>query len=437
MPDSTHSRRRFLKYAGAAVAAGAVAAAGYGISQYSGQPGPTAPSQPVPASGGKRKVKVGGTKPLTGTAALSGLDEERGLKLWAKWVNEAGGIRGGDGNLYEVELMTYNDESKLENVTRLYEKLINEDKVDFLMGPVSGPLGQATVAAVEKYRKLEFYGTATFDPALWKNWRYIIHVCTNGSNYFNTISDMIVKLCLPKDPDAGKIAIIHGDDIFANIAGTYGYEAVKKKKELTVVCYEKYASPPSDLTPVLTRVKAAQPSVLLVGGGAETTLLAKQCKEIDLDLKLLFPGTYAVYKDFYDALGKYAEDIISITQWAPGIVYPVNYGPGHDQFVSAFRKEYSTDPQYPGAVGFTQGLVLQAAMEKAKDPLSSDSVREAVKTVEFTGFYGHFKIDPETGWQIGHELDVIQWQNGESKCVFPTEAANSTLRYPMKRWSEK
>ena len=133
----------------------------------------------------------------------------------------------------------YNDESKPENVSKFFEKLINEDKVDFLMGPVWAPLGQATVSAVEKYKKLEFYGTATFDPAQWKDWKYVVMVCTNGSEYLQILSEMIINKILPKDPDAKNIAIVHTDDAFGNIAGTWGYEWAKKQPQLNVVFYDK------------------------------------------------------------------------------------------------------------------------------------------------------------------------------------------------------
>ena len=151
MTEEKLSRRKYLKYAGAAVAVGAVAAAGYGISQYYPQPTPTTTTP----TAGKKKVKIGGTKPFVGKDALAGISEGNANKLWAKMVNEAGGIKAGDGNTYEVELTLYNDEQKPENVPRLYEKLITEDEVDFLFGPVWGPLGMATVPIVEKYKKFE------------------------------------------------------------------------------------------------------------------------------------------------------------------------------------------------------------------------------------------------------------------------------------------
>jgi branched-chain amino acid transport system substrate-binding protein len=450
VPDLSHektsdqqkiTRRSYLKYAGGIVAVGAIAAAGYGAYRFYGKP-VTPPLQlstspPLPGPGQKLKVRVGGTKPLTGSAALNGIDENRGLEIWAKrWVNDQGGIKAGDGNTYEVELTIYNDESKPENVSKFFEKLINEDKVDFLMGPVWAALGQATVSAVEKYKKLEFYGTATFDPAQWKDWKYVVMVCSNGSEYLRILGEMIINKILPDDPDAKDIAIVHADDAAANIIGTWGYEWAKKQPELNVVFYDKVSYGSQDFTPVLTKVKAANPSILLFEASSQAPLVAKNVRELGLDLKLLYPGTYGVYRQFYDGLGpKYGENVVSLTQWVVGENYPSDYGPTEDWFVSTYKQDYNANPVYATGIGFTQGLILQAAMEKCSKPLDSDAVRAAANSVKFTGFYGDFQIDPVTGWQTGHKMSVLQWQDGKPVCVYPDKVAKAPLRYPMAKWS--
>ena len=437
------TRRNYLKYAGGVVAAGALAAAGYGAYRYYGQPPatpppttPTSTSTPVPG-GQKLKVKIGGTKPLTGSAAIFGIDEKAGLEIWANnWVNDQGGIKAGDGNTYMIDLILYNDESKPENVSRLYEKLINEDKVDFLMGPVWGPLGQATVASVEKYRKLEIWGQSTFDPAQWKDWKYCMMVQTNGSEYLVSLADLIVNKIIPQDPDAKNIAVVYTDDAFGNVAGGWGLEYIKKQPQLNVVYSEKVAYDSPDFTPVLTRVKAANPSILLFEAASKAPLVGKGVREIGLDVKLLYCGTGAVYQAFYDGLGpKFGESLVSITQWVIGEKYPQTYGPDEDWFVSKYRALNNRDPAYTGGTGFTQGLILQAAMEKCSQPLNSDAMRQTVGNVKFTGFWGDIAFDPVTGWQTGHKMSVLQWQDGKPICVYPDKVGKAPLRYPMAKWS--
>jgi branched-chain amino acid transport system substrate-binding protein len=436
------SRRKYLKYAGAAVAVGAVAAAGYGISQYYQQPTPTTttPTTTTPATtptSGKRKVKIGGTKPFVGKDALAGISEGNANKLWAKMVNEAGGIKAGDGNTYEVELILYNDEQKPENVPRLFEKLITEDKVDFLFGPVWGPLGMATVPIVEKYKKFEVYGTSAFDPRDYRDWKYIVHTITNGPGYMAAILDMIWERVVPNDPDAKNIAITHGDDAFRMTAGSYGKEYADEKG-FNVVFYDTYHSDTTDLTPLLTRAKAANPHLYLNAGVyGDAILLMKQMKELDFNVSLIWAGTGTVFPKFYESLGNYAEGAVTCTQWEKGIVYDHDFGPSHDEFLNAYEQEYGERPDYHAGTGYQQGLVVQKAMEMSDDPLSSESIRKIAGEMEMTTFFGKYKVDPVTGWQIGHKMGVVQWQNGDKIVVWPMEAGAQELWYPLKKWSER
>ncbi|WP_455369306.1 amino acid ABC transporter substrate-binding protein [[Eubacterium] cellulosolvens] len=444
MSEEKISRRKYMKYAGAAIAAGAVAAAGYGIYQYSGQPSPTSPTSPSPTSpvietpATGKKIKIGGTKPFTGPDALFGIAEGRGNELWAKLVNEAGGIKAGDGNTYEVELVLYNDEQKPENVPRLYEKLITEDKVDLLFGPVWGPLGMATVPIVEKYRKFEVYGTCSFDPAVYQDWKYIVHVITNGPGYMNALTDMIISKVLPNDPEAKNLAVTHGDDMFSRTVGIYGHEYALEKG-MNVVFYDSYGTATTDLTPIITRAKANKPSIFLNAAAyAAAILLVKQIKELDLNVKMLWPGTGAVFPKFYETLGKDCEGIVTCTQWEPGVLYNNDYGPSHDEFIDEFQKEHNELPDYTTATGFQQGLVMQKCMEECSQPRDSDAMRQVAGQVNMTTFYGKYKVDPNTGWQIGHEMSNIQWQNAEKKVVWvPGEESPSELIYPLPRWSER
>ncbi len=433
-----------MKYAGAAIAAGAVAAAGYGIYQYSGQPSPTSPTSPLPTSptietpASGRKMKIGGTKPFTGPDAIFGIAEGRGNELWAKLVNEAGGIKAADGNTYEVELVLYNDEQRPENVPRLYEKLITDDKVDLLFGPVWGPLGMATVPIVEKYRKFEVYGTCSFDPAVYQDWKYIVHVITNGPGYMNALTDMIISKVLPNDPDAKNIAITHGDDMFSRTVGIYGHEYALEQG-MNVVFYDSYGTATTDLTPIITKAKANNPSIFLNAGAyAAAILLVKQMKELDLNVKMLWPGTGAVFPKFYETLGKDCEGIVTCSQWEPGVLYEHNYGPSHDEFIDEFQKEHGESPDYTTATGFQQGLVMQKCMEQCSQPTDSDAMRQVAGQIDMTTFYGKYKVDPTTGWQIAHEMSNIQWQNAEKKVVWvPGEKSPSELIYPIAKWSER
>ncbi|MCW4032064.1 MAG: ABC transporter substrate-binding protein, partial [Candidatus Bathyarchaeota archaeon] len=241
---------------------------------------------------------------------------------------------------------------------------------------------------------------------------------------------------LPDDPEAKNIAITYGDDAFRRTAGYYGYQYAVDKG-FNVVMHEQYHSATTDLSPLLTKVKAAKPTIYLNAGVfTDAILLVRQMIELDLNVKMLWAGTGTVFPKFHEELDKYAEGLVTMSQWEKGVVYEHDYGPSHDEFLGAFEDRHGYTPDYHAGTGYQQGLVIQRCMELSDDPLNSESIRRLAGELDMTTFFGKFNVNPETGWQEGHKMACVQWQNGEKTVVWPMESAKE-LWYPIKKWSER
>src|SRR5215468_7723011 len=79
-------------------------------------------------------IKIGAPLALTGALADSGKKQKLGFDLWLERVKQAGGIKVG-GATYQVELVTYDYQSDGKRAGELAEKLINDDKVNFMTAP--------------------------------------------------------------------------------------------------------------------------------------------------------------------------------------------------------------------------------------------------------------------------------------------------------------
>ena len=89
------------------------------------------------------KIVIGGTFTLSGASAHAGESTLEGAQLAVKYINENGGVNG-----KQVELVYYDDEFDESKIPTLYERLINEDKVDLLTSPYTSPfLAAAPIAA--------------------------------------------------------------------------------------------------------------------------------------------------------------------------------------------------------------------------------------------------------------------------------------------------
>ncbi|MGH6833943.1 MAG: ABC transporter substrate-binding protein, partial [Methyloceanibacter sp.] len=107
-------------------------------------------SMPKIAFGAEKVVKIGFLAPLTGEVAAWGKPGLDGCKIWADWVNEAGGVKIGD-DAYKVEFVAYDDEYDPGKARTGAVKLIKEDNVQFVMMLGGDPWpGVSPVADKEK-----------------------------------------------------------------------------------------------------------------------------------------------------------------------------------------------------------------------------------------------------------------------------------------------
>ena len=89
-------------------------------------------------------ITFGASISITGKTAKEGEYALDGYQMFMDTINAAGGITVA-GTAYKLRLRYYDDQSDPELTTQLYEKLVTEDQVDFLLGPYgSGPTAAAT-----------------------------------------------------------------------------------------------------------------------------------------------------------------------------------------------------------------------------------------------------------------------------------------------------
>src|ERR1700676_5208525 len=91
-----------------------------------------APSAPATAAGDT--ILFGSPVSLTGNLTKEGHLTQEGYELWKNYVNAHGGIKVG-GKTYKVDIKYYDDESKNDTSAQLAERLIDQDHVNFLLGP--------------------------------------------------------------------------------------------------------------------------------------------------------------------------------------------------------------------------------------------------------------------------------------------------------------
>ncbi len=398
-----------------------------------------APAQPGPAVD---KILIGHPACLSGKYAKAGEQALGGIKAVVDWVNNSyGGVMLG-GKKVPLEYIYYDCESNKEAVTSLIGRLVTSDKVHVVFSPYSSGLTLRGAPVTESNKILYMDHGGASNAIFRQGFKYIVQTIGPATSYHQGTLNMIEAI----DPGAKKVALAYEDSEFAKMV-MEGAREHAQKLGFEIVFERTYPKGVTDLTPLLSALKATNPDFIIGGGHFEDgQLFNRQMADLGIDTKALSLIAAATLPAFYEALTSLAEGVMGPSHWEYGVKYSEAeakkvglqwIGPTQDEFVALFKKALGKDiiPDYHAAEAGAQVLAYTLAVEKA-NAVNSDAVRATLGDLTFMSFYGGWDVD-DTGLQVGHSMVDVQWQNGERVIVWPPEAQTGKPAYPMPTFAEK
>jgi branched-chain amino acid transport system substrate-binding protein len=372
-------------------------------------------------------VRVGAALSLSGRYAAQGEQARRGLALWVEDVNAAGGLPVRDrGARLPLELLVYDDASRPGQSAACAERLLGDDQVDLLFGPYSSALTLAMAPVAERRRKVLWNHGGATDAIGQAGFRWVVSLLSPASQYFVAVLAMVRAHA----PAARRVALAYGPRGTFPRAVCAGAMAYARAHGFAVALHAPY--PPTEAAlPALVEAIAAHRATVVLGVGelAADVAFARQLRLRGVRAAVLGVVAAAV-TPFRQALGGMAEGFVGPSQWEAGARYQPDIGPTGAQFVARFRERFGQPPDYPAAQAYAAGLIAQACVERA-GTLGDAALRAAAAALELTTFYGAFRLAPATGAQAGHQLLVVQWQEGAKRIVWPPALAEAPLRLPV------
>src|SRR6516162_4247115 len=249
-----------------------------------------------------KTIKIGVVYDLTGPFAGGGSDlQYLGAKIMIDWFNQHGGIDG-----YRVEPIYADAQSKPDVAINEAVRLIEQEKVDMLLGFYSSAECVPAAARVEQFKKFMWITTCIASPVLeGRNLQYVFRPQPYGRQWGLTSTEMVAaysKAQLGKDPKGLKVAIIHED-------GPYGTDVAKGTAEgaaeagFQVVVNEGYSASAPDLSSLVAKLKRGQPDVIFhTGYNPDITLFLRPARELGLKFSTLIGhgAGYGVYPKLKD-----------------------------------------------------------------------------------------------------------------------------------------
>ncbi|QND71440.1 amino acid ABC transporter substrate-binding protein [Tardiphaga robiniae] len=367
-------------------------------------------------------LRIGAPLPLTGALAPEGAKLKQGYELWQEKVNAAGGIKAGDKKL-KIELVYYDYQSTTPKAVQLAEKLITDDKVDFLFSPFGSGAAKAVSAVAEKAGVPLLASSASSAEVFDQGYKNLFGLYTDNS----TLSEPIADLIKAKLPNVKRVAILARNDLYP-LSLANEFEKSAKKRGFEVVFFEKYPIGTLDHSSALTQLRAAKPDWVVVTGYINDLILArKQAGELKVGGQAYTLINGPAYKEWIDAVGPLSENVTTASWFHPILNYKSEDVFGSTQnFVAQFKTKYGAEPDFTQASGAAVGVILQLAVERAGSK-DRNAVREQLVKGGFKTFFAPISFGP-TGIANSYIPPVYQIQQGKVQVVYPADIATSDFR---------
>ena len=312
------------------------------------------------------KVTFGQAAPLAGPAAALGLGMQAGIRAAFGEANRAGGVNG-----RKLDLLSLDDGYEPDRSIAQTRKLIEEDKVFALIGPVGTPTSKAA-QPIASAAHVPFIGP--FTGAAFLRDPKLDNVVNIRASY-DAETEAWVKH-LTEDLKVKKIAIFYQDDAF----GRAGYDGLKKamdKRGLQLAGEGTYERNTVAVKTALLSLKRAEPeAVVMVGAYKPCAELIKLARKVEFNpvfVNISFVGASALAKELGpDGKGVIVSQVVPFP-WDASLKVVAEYQ------AAIKAEDPKAEPDFISLEGYLTGRLAIAALAKAGASPTREGVLGAIR----------------------------------------------------------
>jgi branched-chain amino acid transport system substrate-binding protein len=347
-------------------------------------------------------------------------------KLWAKDVNDAGGIMLKKYNAkVPVELIEYDDRSQIEEAIRLVERLILNDKVDLVLAPWGTATNLAVAPVVNKheYPVIHYTASAMRVRQLGPRWPYSFWALVQPDTGTAPLAEMVAKL-KAEGKSKGRVALMHVADQLGVEMNNAMVDACKKQG-VEVVYNKSYPLGASDLQPQIREVMALDPDgFFCFSYPTDTFMVTEQSQVLGFSPPIFYTGVGTPFPAYKAKFGAKANGVLLY-----GAIDVT--APGQKEYIERHRAMYNRGVEI-GSIGtYATMQILQKAVEQAGE-IDRKKIRDAIAGGTFETVADIYKFTDQVhqdAWAVG------QWQGDEVVGVYPANKRGARpLMFPKPKW---
>ncbi len=394
-------------------------------------------------------IKIGAIYDLTGPFAGGGSKAASiGTKIAIDIINERGGVEG-----HKIVGMFADAQSKIDVAINEAERLLNEQKVDLITGVYSSAQCVPLAAKVDAAKKFFWMPVCVSSAVVkGKNLQYVFRPTIHSDQYGDASCSFIAENAqkLGKPVKDIKVAIMHEDGPYGVGVATANEQRCKELG-MQIVHKEAYSATTSDLSAMVSKLRRAQPDVLLhTGYNPDITLFLRQAKEAGLKFSALIGhgAGYSQIDKLYETFKDDVNYLLDVDPVPAQLLDPKTLAPGLGDLITEMVKRYRAEsganevPPHT-SMGFNNTWilltdVLPRAIKKygGWDP---EALRKAALdadipiggTMQGYGVKFNPAGDPMAGQNARSIAVVMQFVDGKTTVVWPKEIKTAEPVFPF------
>jgi branched-chain amino acid transport system substrate-binding protein len=386
-------------------------------------------------------VKIGIMLPLSGGLAKLGESSKWADEFAVAEVNAEGGIKSLGGA--KLELIIADTQGKPELGQTIAEQLIHRDKVDLILGCWNSAVTLPASAAAERY-KVPFLVQSSVNMQITdRGFKYVFRSKQMADRDCSIQLDAIQAIGEKTGVKAKNFAIVYENSEW----GQGNFELLKgmlAEKKWNMAFQESYAANAADLTPLIMKIKAAKPDVMMLTSYlADAILIAKTSQKQQLDLMGSINGGGGQGDPTYlPSAGDAADYDLTATEFDVGVfkspgkawAKPIN---------DAFKAKYGEDFTMASVEAYANIWLIKDVLERAGST-DKEKIRDAFAKTNYTKGKAMLPIVSkiqfnEKGQNIYADELVLQAYKGKYHIIYPFDVADPDYKvaWPRPKWSER
>jgi len=384
-------------------------------------------------------IKIGFSMSLTGGLAGGGKSALMAMQIWRDEVNAKGGLLG-----RSVELIYYDDQSNSSNVTGIYSKLLEIDKVDLVISAYgTNQIAPAMPIVMQKNMVfMALFGTGVNDKF---NYDKYFQILPNGKGTRPAFGYLETAMTMAPKPQT--IAIVGADAEYAQTALASAREKIKELG-LKIVYDRSYPPNTVDFIPIVRSIQATNPDVVYVASYPPDSVgMVRAAHEAELKTRMFGGGMIGLaFAPIKQQLGPLLNGIVAIDVYVPE---PTMTFPGVEAFLKTYQEKAiaaGIDPlgYFLPPFSYAELQILADAITKVGS-LDQAKIGDYIHQTTFHTIVGDVKFAENGEWEksrmlfvqyqgvVGNDVDQFR-QAGKQVILYPPELKSGKFIYP---YSEK